>query len=712
MYMTQTSSSTNSLDNITLNRSGQTLTLGNALNLIGTLTPTLGTFASAGNLTLIATSPTVTAWIGTIGATASVTGNVTVQSYAAGGNTGWTLLGSAGIKGRTFSDWNDNFAITCSSCPNGSLVGGVAFTSIDAYSETVGGVFDNAARYIGISNITDALNIGQGYWVYLGNSTTTTSDIVMDVTGLVNQGNYTYNLTLTGAANSDHGWNLISNPYPAPINWTSLRAGNTNVSNAIYVYNPDLNAYATYVNGVSNPAVGSGGIGNMIAAGQGFYVQVTAAVSLVAQETFKGASSQQLLRTEHPDQTQNITSAPPVLFRLQASGNSMQNETVIYFDPNGSIYYNNQYDAISLGVDPGHLGIVSSLNDTDYAIKGLPPLNQNFSIPVKTTTGTTGTYQITAIDLQNLPSGACIILHDKYKNTDWDLRTGPYSCTLSDTEVVSRFVLNITIDPNLSVTGNVKNPTCSSSADGYMVVTAAGTGPWNYYWKDSANNIIQTSLNNNATDTFKNANAGNYSVDVNTVGTCNNGTATFALQSITYPIALYTVSSNTVTLINDTISVYFSNHSVNANTYTWDFGDGTSVNDTNTVHQYSSPGNYIITLTAYNTACGDYSQYYQTVTVDSAMHTTGIKSFVANQNNMQISRDGEGYYVQFNYQDKTNAVISVQNLLGERVVADIQQDNVLNNKTYISLGNTSNNVLIISVITSAGEKTFRKVINY
>jgi PKD repeat protein len=710
LFMTQTSAATKSMDNIILNRTGQTLTLGNALDLIGTLTPTLGTFASAGFLTLIASSPTVTAWIGTIGG--SVTGNVTVQTYAAGGNTGWALLGPAGITGNTFSSWNPSFAITCASCPDGSAPGGVTFTSIDTYSEIVGGVFNNPLRYVGIANITSALTIGQGYWVYLGNGQATTTDIIMDVTGPVNQGNFTYNLTLTGAANSDHGWNLIANPYPAPINWTSLRNANASVSNAIYVYNTDLNAYASFVNGISSPAVGSGGIGNLIPAGQGFYVQVTAATTLVAQETYKGASTQQLLRMEHPDQVENTSQAPIELFRLQASGLAMQNETVIYFDPNGSLYYNNQYDAVSLGVDPGFLGIVSSIQDTDYTIKGLPLLNQNYSIPIKTTTGTTGTYQIAAADLQNLPEGACMIFHDKYTGIDWDLRTGPYSCTLNDTETVARFVLNITINLNLSVSSGFKNPTCSSSGDGYLAAAGGGSGPWNYYWKDSANNIIQTSLNNHLPDTLKNANAGNYSVDVNTVGTCNNGSITYTLQPATFPNAMYSPSSTTLTLTNDTVSVSFINNSTNSNTYTWDFGDGTEVSDTNTVHQYTSPGSYMVTLTAYNALCGDNSVYAQVITVDSAaVHITQISSLPAGQKNMQISKDAGGYYVQFAYSIPVNAVISVQNILGQKVSEDINVEKVSDNKIYIPVG-ADIQLLILSSVTNSGDKAFYKTIPY
>jgi len=649
-----------------------------------------------------------------------------VQAYEAGGTTGWTLMGSPGLTGRTMNDWSNNFFVTCPSCPDGdgsAQNSGSTFTSIDSYSETAGGLMSAAPRYIGISSSSDPINVGQGYWVYLGNGSSSTTDIISSMTGPVNQGNFVFNLTRTNAGGgtnaTDHGYNLLANPYPAPISWTSLRAGNANVSATMYVYNPDLNGYATFIStsGVSSPAVGAGGIGDKIPAGQGFYVKANAAaVTLTAKETFKSASSQQLLRMTNSGLVQQTAStSQPMLFRLQASGNSMKNETVVYFDPNGSKYYSPDYDAISLGVDPGFLGIASSLSDTDYTIKGLPPLTQNVSFPVKTITGITGSYQIVATDLQNLPSGACIRLHDNYMNSDWDLRTGPYNCTLNDTETVARFVLNITIDPSLSVAGNSQNPTCVNSANGYMVASAtSGSAPWNYYWKDANSNIIKTSLNKTTADTLVNANAGNYSVDISTPGSCNNGTVSFTLQGSLSANASFAASATLDSLANDTVSIAFTNTSSNASSYLWDFGDGAETASTNPSHTYTGAGTYTVTLAAFDQVCGDTSLYYQIVTIDTATAplTTGINSLAIIQNGMQISRDATGYYVQFNYQTKTNAVISVQNLLGEKVVADIKQENVANNKTYISLGNTENNVLIISVNTSSGEKTFRKVINY
>ncbi len=44
--------------------------------------------------------------------------------------------------------------------------------------------------------------------------------------------------------------------------------------------------------------------------------------------------------------------------------------------------------------------------------------------------------------------------------------------------------------------------------------------------------------------------------------------------------------------------VAFENSSVNATTYTWDFGDKTSSKEATPTHKYTSPGEYTITLTA------------------------------------------------------------------------------------------------------------------
>jgi PKD repeat protein len=701
MFMDQTSSSTKSMSSLLLNRTGQTLTLGNNLNIIDVMTPTLGTFASAGFLTLKATSAAQVGRIGVVGG--SVTGNVTVESFASAGSTGWTTLGAAGVTSATFADWNDDFGITCASCPNGT---GGGFTSINSYNEAAGGVFDNAARYVDIANITDAITTAKGYWVYLGNGATTTSDIVIDVTGPINQGNKVIPLSYTssgGGTAADWGYNFIANPYPSPISWSLLRAGNTRVSDAIYVYNPDIGGFAECVAGVSNPAVGAGGIGNMIPAGQGFYVKVSAATSITARETNKAASTQVLLRSSQS------SSFNPKLIRLRAAGQNMHHETVLYFSPQSSSVYETEYDALSLGVDLGRLEITSVLHDTIYGINGLEDLTQSMSIPIKVKTGTTGTYQILAEDFQSIPSGACLILHDNLTNANHDLRNGAYTCTISASESTIRFVLNVSVVNDITVSSTITDPSCAKLSDGFIVANTSEAGIFNYYWKDENSQLIKTSLNVNGQDTLKNVSNGNYSVDIAISGTCRNGSE--SLQVLTQPniVAYYTALSNNVVFNNDTAQVSFVNASLNADSYYWLFGDGEESNETNPIHNYTTIGTHSVTLFAINSVCGDTMQYTSTINVE--MNVTGINN-ISNEslNNISINRDAEGYYVALN-DKKTNAVVSVWNLLGEKKCNDIVINNNSPAKVYIPLGETDNAILIITVTTEDNVVVYRKLLN-
>lgn len=705
--MDQTSATSKTIGSFVLNRAGKTVTLGNAMNIYDALTPTAGIFASGGNLTLLASSASQVGRIATIGASGSVTGNVTAQIWAGSGNTGWCLLGSAGITGRTFADWNDDFAITCTSCPNGSSVGGSPFTSILIYNETSGGLYDDGNRYTNINNITDAISMGKGYWVYLGNGQTTTTDIIIDVTGPVNQGNYSMNLSYTasGAGTSaDWGYNLIANPYPSPISWTLLRAGNTRVSNAIYVYNPDLSAYSSYVNGVSSPAVGSGGIGNTIPAGQGFYVKVSSATSLTARETNKLGGTQVLLKTNQT-QNQNIP-----LIRIKASGLGMNSETAVYFDANAHSYNEIEYDALSFGFDPGMLGIVSVINDTSYAINGIEPLTQSVSIPLKVTTGYSGSYQISAFDFNNIPAGACLMLHDNLTNQDKDLRVGPYTCNISSSENTPRFTLNISVNNNLSVTGNITEPMCENSTNGSIIANISNPGTYDYYWKDTSNTIIRTSLNKTGADTLSGIGSGDYTVDVAMPGTCNSGGQSFTVSFTSTTTASFLPSATTATLNPDSVDITFSNSSTGADSYFWDFGDGEYSQAMSPVHFYKNAGIYTVNLMSINSVCGDTVQTSTIVEIYDLSIPTGV-STSGQSGNMYISRDANGYYVNFNYAANVASTISVWDLLGEKVIEDIKVINTHhNNKVYVPL-NDNSKILIINVASDNGDRIYKKVTN-
>ena len=70
----------NVLNNLTINRTSGSVTIGNALNIIGVITVTDGTLASGGNITL-KSNANGTAQVAAIGSGGSITGNVTTERY-------------------------------------------------------------------------------------------------------------------------------------------------------------------------------------------------------------------------------------------------------------------------------------------------------------------------------------------------------------------------------------------------------------------------------------------------------------------------------------------------------------------------------------------------------------------------------------------------------------------------------------------------------
>ena len=453
LFMSQTSSATKTLRDLTLNRSGQTLTLGNALEILSSVTPTVGTLASGGNLTLKSTDA-LKGRIGAMGGSGSITGNVTVETFAKSGTTDWTVLGPSGITGLTVASWEGQIPMTCYSCPNDEGSAGGHFVSIQGWNEAGSG----GTEYVEM-DYSDALTRGKGYWTYLGTGFGATSDITWTVTGPVVQSNIS--IPLTNSAQS--GYNLISNPYASPISWTALRNGNAAVADAIYIYNPDLGVTTSYAGGVSSHPAGAN---NVIPMGQGFYVLASSAATLTAQESNKVA---------------NNTSANPLLkatsvgqvFRLKLDGGGVYDETAFHFNGNATPNFDMDYDAYKLFSSPGYLGypgaytnrttISSRLNNIDYSINALPyAQTQNAVIPVLVKVYATGQYTISPVDIQNFPAAACVILRDNYTNTNHNLRTGPYVCTIADTTTVPRFELTVCADLTTGV-NNVSNSKVSNS---------------------------------------------------------------------------------------------------------------------------------------------------------------------------------------------------------------------------------------------------------
>ncbi len=470
MYMVQTSAATRHLNSLVFDRTGETLTMGNALETFGEILPIAGTI-DANDALFIRSDATNKGRIGEV--TGVVSGNVSVETFALGGTTDWANLGPSGINGLTVASWEGQIPMTCLSCPNSpTATGGVYFVSIQGWDETAAA--SSTVAYIEKS-YTDPLVPGTGYWTYLGTSSGTTSDITWTVVGTAVQGDVDLALTYSGSGNGD-GYNFISNPYPSPISWDDIYADNlaadagfnAKLDNAIYVYSADLGPTA-YSGGVSDTP---GGIGSDIPMGQGFYVQAATNVTLAIKENNKISSAAPLLKTTNT----NIGA----VVRLKVDGSGFADYTAIRFHSDATSGFDRSLDAHKLYSAPGYASgstvnrtaIATVSNNKDYAINSLPNATTiDAVIPVKVLAYTTGQHTITAFDMQNLPN-SCVILKDNLTNTTHDLKASPYVCNISTTETTPRFELKVCADITMSVDESKftdQNVLISQDANGVFV---------------------------------------------------------------------------------------------------------------------------------------------------------------------------------------------------------------------------------------------------
>ena len=103
LLMDQTGANTRALFDLEMNRAGATLTSGNPLDILNSITPTLGTINFNGNVTLKSTSA-LKARLGVVGG--SVSGNLKVETFIPGGSAGWANLGPAGVSGLSVTNWD------------------------------------------------------------------------------------------------------------------------------------------------------------------------------------------------------------------------------------------------------------------------------------------------------------------------------------------------------------------------------------------------------------------------------------------------------------------------------------------------------------------------------------------------------------------------------------------------------------------------------
>ena len=103
------------------------------------------------------------------------------------------------------------------------------------------------------------------------------------------------------------------------------------------------------------------------------------------------------------------------------------------------------------------------------------------------------------------------------------------------------------------------------------------------------------------------------------------------------PIAIFSVVSN----CNNKLMKSFTDRSIGADSYSWNFGDGTSDTARNPVHLYSTTGIYIVSLTVFNNITGcSYTRNANVNVVDERAAFTASDTVICRTNTVTFTATG------------------------------------------------------------------------
>jgi len=166
------------------------------------------------------------------------------------------------------------------------------------------------------------------------------------------------------------------------------------------------------------------------------------------------------------ENSKSITQSTPIqLVRLQLGGQSYTDETVVYTDSTATMGFDGQYDAEKVPSFPPAPTFASlDTSGLKLSINAIPPLALQTTIPLSVVVHVSGTWTITATQLDGFQPGDDVILDDTQLNVQQSLLQNPiYSFTFNENDPEGRFFLNLI--PS-TITGIENEPSFSIWYDG------------------------------------------------------------------------------------------------------------------------------------------------------------------------------------------------------------------------------------------------------
>jgi hypothetical protein len=417
-----------------------------AISINGVLAPASGNLTTNGQALTLLSSAAGTALVDNTG-TGSVNGPATVQRYIAPNNLGQGYRHySSPVAGSTVGDLaTAGFApeISQGSAYNASATPSTTtpFPTVFGYDQSrLATATNNLSAFdkgfVVPASLTAPLAVGRGYAVNVSGLA------LVDFVGALTTGNQTLSLSRNAAAaanSADAGWQLVGNPYPAPLDYSLVAANDrTGLDAAIYVYassGPYVGAYSAYVNGLGNP---------VLPVAQGFFTRVSAGQASGAL-TFRNS---QRLTAPNATAFQRATAdtRPLVQLALRASTGPADLFSA-YVEAGATPGFDAQLDAQKLP-NPSGLNLASvATTDQALAIDGRPAFTRATVLPLTVSVSAAGTYTLAAATLGNLPATLDALLTDATTGQTVNLRLQPtYSFSVTSAQaaasITGRFTLH------------------------------------------------------------------------------------------------------------------------------------------------------------------------------------------------------------------------------------------------------------------------------
>ncbi len=317
--------------------------------------------------------------------------------------------------------------------------------------------------YTEIMDNATALNVGEGYVARVGANGTITAQGTAFHTGNVNINT----LTRTGTTATNRGYNLIGNPYPSSVNWTT--ATRNNVETTLW--------YRTHTAGgvmMVETFNATGGIGTntgnytgqaavgIIPPGQAFWVRV------VEGETEGSVSFTNAMRSHGTQASIYRQEAEEGTVRLHLSNGTVSDETIVHFTTDAADSYDD-FDSQKMWMS-GLPQLYTTVGTDSLTINGLFSIETNPIVDLGIKAPSAGDYTITA---SSITLSEEVWLEDRALNNFQHLNQDPvYAFTTSQGNIGDRFALHF----GMMAVGIVRDVACNVcthvfAADGMVNVS-------------------------------------------------------------------------------------------------------------------------------------------------------------------------------------------------------------------------------------------------